>query len=326
MKNKDNSASQISIINTVIPLNNLIDQNNFNFLIQNFTFNLEDYIIENSIGEGSYASVYSALNKYSFKKYALKKIIVDDISRINEIVSEIKILSKFNHINIIQIFGMVFKKLDDTTFALYILMEKAVMDWETLIKKKQSNKTLHNEGELVDILKQIKSCLSYLKENSISHRDIKPQNLLIFNNNGYISKIKNKSYSHLIKLSDFGEARLSRGVNTNKFYTIKGTELFMSPKLSESFLINKKKVIHNPYKSDCFSLGLCILYAASLNINSVYDIRLEIQENKSVSYTINKYLKLKFTKKFIDLLIKMLDINENQRFDFIQLNNYLKNY
>jgi len=148
---------------------------------------------------------------------------------------------------------------------------------------------------------------------------------MIFNESRVNSKSNIKNLN-LIKVSDFGEARVTQGNNTNKLYTIKGTELFMSPKLAESYKNIQKEVDHNPYKSDCFSLGLCLLYAASLNLNSIYEIRNEILENRSISGSINKYLKLKFTKKFIDLLMRMLNIDENKRFDFIELNEFLEKY
>jgi len=320
------SSSLISIVNTSQNNNYMVDENNINFLIEDFTFNLDEYIIEKSIGEGAFASVFAASSKLNFKKYAIKKIIVDDISHINNIISEVRILSKFNHENIILIYGMFFKKLDETTFALYILMELAAMDWESQIKNKQISKILYTEMELVDTLKQIVSCLSFLQRNSISHRDIKPHNILIFGDGRRNNSKSNVKNSCLIKVSDFGEARISQGNNSNKLYTIKGTELFMSPKLIECYQKIEKEVDHNPYKSDCFSLGLCLLYAASLNINSVYDIKKEIQEKASISATINRYLKLKFSKKFIDLLSRMLSIDESKRIDFVELNEHLKKY
>jgi len=325
VKNSIKSSSQILIVNIGQNNNYMVDENNINFLIEDLTFNLDDYIMEKSIGEGSFGSVFSATNKFNFKKYAIKKIIIDDISHINNIVSEIKILSKFNHKNIIQIYGMFFKKLDETTFALYILMEIGLMDWESQIKSNQINKILYTEMELMEMLKQITSCLSFLQQNQISHRDIKPNNIMIFNESRVNSKSNIKNLN-LIKVSDFGEARVTQGNNTNKLYTIKGTELFMSPKLAESYKNIQKEVDHNPYKSDCFSLGLCLLYAASLNLFSIYEIRNEILENRSISGSINKYLKLKFTKKFIDLLMRMLNIDENKRFDFIELNEFLEKY
>ena len=35
---------------------------------------------------------------------------------------------------------------------------------------------------------------------------------------------------------------------------------------------------------------------------------------------------MKFTKKFINLLTRMVNIDENQRFDFFELNDFLKTY
>jgi len=317
-------SSKPSIVNFSIN-ENIFDQNKFKILIEDFTFHLDDYIMDKIIGEGTFANVYSAHNKINNKKVAIKKIIIDEIKQLNSLASEIKILNEFNHENIIKTYGISFKKLDETTYALYILMELANMDWETHIKYNQNNKILYSEIELLNILKQIVSCLSFLQKNNISHRDIKPHNLLIFNNKTDNSKFSCKN-NLFIKVSDFGEARIAFENKTRKLYTIKGTELFMSPKLISCYQNIENEVNHNPFKSDCFSLGLCLLYAATLNINSVHDIRFEIQESNKISNTLNKYLKLKFTKKFLDLLTRMLEIDEEKRPDFMQLNDFLRKF
>ncbi len=38
---------------------------------------------------------------------------------------------------------------------------------------------------------------------------------------------------------------------------------------------------------------------------------------------LNKHLKNKYTQKFIKILILMLEVDENKRCDFVQLNDYI---
>ena len=300
--NIENLIYQSSIMSN--EKNYYIDEDYLDSLITN-KFDLEDYKIENSIGEGSYANVYLAVNKINYSKYALKKIIVDDLEQINKLVEEMNNLKELNQDNIVKNYGMMYRKLDITTYALYILMDLADSDWEKEIKNRQNKKNMYSEVELIEILNQIVSCLAFLQERNISHRDIKPNNILLFS----VSKKKEKIY----KISDFGEARFSKSTAGNEFYTIKGTEIFMSPILIEgcNSIINKAN--HNLFKSDCFSLGLCLLFAATLNINSVHEIRFELREFKKINNTINKYLKMKFTKKFILMITNMLNIEEDER-------------
>ena len=128
-----------------------------------------------------------------------------------------------------------------------------------------SKKNYYKEQELIHIVKQLVSALAYLQVQKVAHRDIKPQNVLLYPNSVY-------------KVADFGEAKeikISKQQNT-----LRGTELYMSPVLYNGLKWNKKDVLHNVYKSDVFSLGYCLLYAASLNFKIINEIR-ETLENLS---------------------------------------------
>ena len=89
--------------------------------------------------------------------------------------------------------------------------------------------------KLIIILKQLVSALVYLqKEKSVSHRDIKCENILIFKNFVY-------------KLCDFGEAKQKVERNIRK--TLRGTDFYMSPLLYNGLINHENYVKHNPYKS-----------------------------------------------------------------------------
>ena len=63
----------------------------------------------------------------------------------------------------------------------------------------------------------------------------------------------------------------------NKSNSLKGTELYMSPILYCCLKREEDDVEHNPYKSDVFSLGLCLFYAATINFNILLSMR-ELKE------------------------------------------------
>ena len=64
------------------------------------------------------------------------------------------------------------------------------------------------------------------------------------------------------------------------------------------------------------------MYAASLNFNMIYEVR-DVTDMSRMEKIINKHLKNKYTQKFIKILILMLEIDENKRCDFVQLNDYI---
>ena len=137
-------------------------------------------------------------------------------------------------------------------------MELVLSDWNDEIKRKFKVKEYYKENKIINILNQIIKPLIYLENEGIAHRDIKPQNILIFENNVY-------------KITDFGEIKtLSDSVQEA---TLKGSQLFMSPVLYKGLIYNQKEVIHNAYKSDVYSLGFCLIYALTLNINILTDLR-----------------------------------------------------
>ena len=193
---------------------------------------------------------------------------------------------------------------------LYVIMELATSDWEKEIIKRRKNKNYYEEKELIKILYNLIKTFSELQKINISHRDIKPQNILYFKEN-------NK-----FKLSDFGEAKeLKNNINLSK-QTLRGTQLFMSPILFDALKLRKKKYIrfvkHNIFKSDVYSFGLMSIYVASLGYESLYEIR-ELNNNNDIKSVLDKYLKSNYSDFFISLILKMVNIDEEKRCDFIQL-------
>ena len=149
------------------------------------------------------------------------------------------------------------------------------------------------------------------QSEKISHRDIKPQNVLLFEDGIY-------------KIADFGEAKeakISKQVNT-----LRGTELYMSPALYSGLKNERNDVNHDPYKSDVFSLGFCFLYAAVLDLELLYQLR-DINNSKKLNEILQKQLKGEYSQTFINVLSHMMEIEESERFDFLQLVNFVnENY
>ena len=99
----------------------------------------------------------------------------------------------------------------------------------------------------------------------------------------------------------------------------------MSPILFYAYNRNISLVMHNSYKSDVFSLGMCALLAASLSVYALYDIR-ELFDINAIANIINNRLKNRYSVNLINLIIKMLQIDENLRMDFIGLESFLLNF
>ena len=101
----------------------------------------------------------------------------------------------------------------------------------------------------------------------------------------------------------------------------------MSPILFDSLKSKKKNgkyILHNSYKSDVFSLGYCILLAATLNSECLYAIR-EITDMIILRNDINKFLKNRYSEQLVNVIIAMLETDEKNRVDFIELEKIVEN-
>ena len=233
-------------------------------------------------------------------------------------------MKKGKNLDLISIYQKETKQIDSTTFIIYVLMDLATSDWEKEIERRRKNNLHYEEKELIHILNMLTNTFAELQKINISHRDIKPQNILYF-------KETNK-----YKLSDFGEAKELKQNNENNEnnnisnyskQTLRGTQLFMSPILFEALKIRKKRYIrfvnHNTFKSDVYSFGLMAFYAASLSYDPLVEIR-ELTDNSAVKIVLDKYLKKYYSDNFINLIFKMIDIEESSRCDFIELKKVLE--
>ena len=194
-------------------------------------------------------------------------------------------------------------------------MDLADYDWEMEINEYLINHKYYTENQLLLILKQLTSALTFLeKEKNIAHRDIKPENVLVFRSN---SNDKEDVY----KIADFGEAKEAK--ISKQLNTLRGTELYMSPLLYSGLQQKLDDVKHDPYKSDVFSLGYCLIYAAAMNFNVIYDIR-NLENKYMIKKVLKKYFNRRYSDKFIELILTMITFNEADRVDFTQLEEILK--
>ena len=308
------SSKQNTSNNKINNTNSNNNENNINIIkIKNFNF--DDYKIITQLGQGSFGKIY-LVKDLKGNIYSMKKILLSEELDVKNVIAEYNMCFNLPHPNIIKIIGIYSNKLDKTTFVVYVLMEVGMSDWEKEINSYKIKKKFYPENDLINILKQLISSLSFLQKNKISHRDIKPQNILIF---------KNKIY----KLTDFGEARkINERDKNNKSilqYSLKGTELYMSPLLFNGLRTGQIDIMHNTYKSDVYSLGLCMLYAATTCVKKLFEIRRLIEMDK-IKLFVYYNLKDNYSNKFIDIIISMLEIHEQKRPDFMELEKVLEKY
>ena len=156
----------------------------------------------------------------------------------------------------------------------------------------------------MNIFSHLIKTFSALQLRNITHRDIKPQNIMMVNGT--------------LKICDFGNAKLLKKEGGLIMQKIRGSELFLSPIAFKGLHSGMQTIKHNTFKSDVFSLGMCFFFAASLRLDGLNFIR-EIYDMKIIKKVLNKFLEKRYSQNLINLILSMLQIEENKRPDFIQL-------
>ena len=162
--------------------------------------NIGQYTIIRQLGRGGMGEVYEVEHRVLRKRYALKLLRADIGTRsesIHRFEREAEVMAKLEHPHIVRVDGF-----GDTEGRLWLQMElvKGVEpEVTTLSHYAQKRGGRIEQKEFAGILKQILEALAFAHNHGVVHRDLKPGNILLENDdNGAVR----------VKISDFGLARV----------------------------------------------------------------------------------------------------------------------
>ncbi|KAI0543136.1 hypothetical protein GGR58DRAFT_450892 [Xylaria digitata] len=172
------------------------------------------------IGKGAFATVHKVTSLNDGSPYAAKELdkrkfmkngVLDQ-----KVENEMKIMQRVKHPNIVQ-----YIEHFDWDVNQFIIIMEYVPDGDL-------GKLIQEQGPLVEqdvkiIAHQLVDALGYLHKNKITHRDVKPDNILIQTVNPLV-----------VKLTDFG---LSKMIDTEQTFlkTFCGTLLYCAPEVYTEF-------------------------------------------------------------------------------------------
>jgi calcium-dependent protein kinase len=184
---------------------------------------LDKYSVEKEIGAGGYARCLLLKNKTTGQQYACKELLKNKLNNVASLKSEIQILIKLDHPNIIKLY-----EIYENDNYIYLVMELCTGGelFDRIIQKTEQGKQF-TEKEVAQIFQQMMSAINYCHSNKIVHRDLKPENLLL----------ANKDENSPIKVIDFGMSRIFN--DKQAMFDKVGTAYYISPEVLDGFYDEK---------------------------------------------------------------------------------------
>ena len=192
------------------------------------------YEILEKIGAGGMAKVYKA------KCHLLNRIVAIKILRpefaadedfVKKFRRESQAAASLSHPNIVSIYDV-----GQEGDIYYIVME--YVKGRTLKKLISENGGPLEVGRAIEIARQVCKALDHAHKNRIIHRDIKPQNILVTDDD-------------VVKVTDFGIARAANGSTITYTGDVVGTAYYFSPEQARGGIVDER--------TDIYSLGI-VLY------------------------------------------------------------------
>ena len=171
------------------------------------------YEIKALIGRGTFNKIVQVERKGSKQAFAIKIIDVKEKKRKEKCDSELQVLRRVRHdyiVHLVEVF--------ETPGMRYMVMELATGGelFDRIISRKR-----FSERDGVKILRMVLGAVRYLHALGITHRDLKPQNLLF----------QNASDDSKILLTDFGFASTRRSGDDTTMSEMVGTPEYIAPEV-----------------------------------------------------------------------------------------------
>ena len=174
---------------------------------------IQNYNVEELLGEGGMGTVYRATDTLLQRSVAVKILhphLVRDTTFFERFRNEAILSAKLNHSNVAVLYNFLRDRNDN-----FMVME--FVDGVNLEKVLKQNGALPLESVL-KIMMQTLDGLHHAHEKGILHRDIKPANLML-------------TKGGIVKLMDFGIARMVGSQRLTRADRIVGTLEYMAPEL-----------------------------------------------------------------------------------------------
>src|SRR5262245_28697862 len=183
------------------------------------------YCILEKLGEGGMGVVYKAEDTKLKRTVALKFLSAIALGGEdnNRFLREAQAAAALNHPNICTI-----HEIDEVDSQMFIAME--YLEGQNLREKINAGPL--RIGEAIKLATQIAEGLQVAHEKGITHRDIKSANIMI--------TTKGQAPKGLVKIMDFGLAKMGGDIHLTKAGMALGTAAYMSPEQARGEVVDQR--------------------------------------------------------------------------------------
>ena len=207
----------------------------------------EDFRIVKALAEGGMGVVYEVEQLSTKQRRALKLMrpeLLQDLALRQRFEQEARLPSGVASEHVAQVISA---GVDGATGLPWFAME--LLEGETLEERVQGETPIR-AAELVTIFEQVCHALTAAHAQGIVHLDLKPENV-------FLAKRRAVGASYVVKILDFGIARILAGAATAST-GVMGTPLYMAPEQYQGRGIKPQ--------TDIWALGLMVFYAITRRI------------------------------------------------------------
>lgn len=185
-------------------------------------------------GYGSYGIVIQALDLINNQLVAVKKInhLFENLGDAKRILREITLLRFMHNKFLVQLLGIEYDKNNENFDTIYLIFEYLPFDLEKIIKTSR----YLSMNEVKSIIYQILCGVKYIHSCAVLHRDIKPGNILIDNNNNIkicdfgLARSVSTTYEDFKDIQEYEQKKIKKEENENKKHNRSNTTMISSQK------------------------------------------------------------------------------------------------
>lgn len=239
----------------------------------------QGYYILGAIDKGSFGEVKVGLHIMTEMMVAIK-ILKRGTNTDTLVISEVDIVKRLRHSNIIQLFQVI-----ETRHTTYIVMEYAAGG---SLEKHISIYGLLDEDEARSVFMELSLAINYIHSQNIAHRDIKAENVLL-------------DWEGHVKLADFGLSK--KMVPGMKWKGFCGTAQYCAPEVFGS-------EAYDVFPCDIWSTGVLVYYL--LMGHFPYEVTI-FSEIKHKSLPWSCWIPYTVSPELQDLLYRLMTIDPTMR-------------